>query len=91
MDFSFFCVILRKMPDETVSLRCFGCRCPGVRIERIFDMAEKIKVGVWGLGRAGYGMHLPELDRFPELFEIVAGCDISEERRRSSSISKLSL
>ncbi len=54
-------------------------------------MAEKIKVGVWGLGRAGYGMHFPELDRFPELFEIVAGCDISEERREASAKKKPNL
>ena len=42
---------------------------------------EKIKVGVLGLGRAGYRMHFPELERFPELFEIVAGCDNDPERR----------
>ena len=44
---------------------------------------ERIKVGIWGLGRAGWGMHCPELDRFPKLFEIVAGCDLEAERTRS--------
>ena len=44
---------------------------------------ERIKVGIWGLGRAGWGMHCPELDRFPKLFEIVAGCDLEVERTRS--------
>ena len=41
---------------------------------------KKIKVGIWGLGRAGYGMHLPETQQFPELFEVVAACDIARER-----------
>lgn len=37
---------------------------------------SKIKVGIWGAGRAGYGMHIGEISKFPELFEIVAVCDI---------------
>lgn len=41
---------------------------------------KKIKVGIWGLGRAGFGMHIPEIARFPEMFEIVAGCDIAKDR-----------
>lgn len=44
-------------------------------------MSQKIKVGIWGLGRAGNGMHISEIERFPELFEIVSGCDNSLERR----------
>lgn len=43
-------------------------------------MANRIRVGVWGLGRAGQGMHFGELGQFPELYEIVAGCDIDPER-----------
>jgi predicted dehydrogenase len=39
-------------------------------------MADKIKVGILGIGRAGYGMHTAEIDRFPDLFEIVAAADI---------------
>ena len=38
-------------------------------------MAEKIKVGILGLGRAGKGMHMYEMDKYPDLFEVVAGCD----------------
>jgi scyllo-inositol 2-dehydrogenase (NADP+) len=41
---------------------------------------KKIKVGIWGLGRAGFGMHIPEIERFPEMFEIVAGCDTAQDR-----------
>ncbi len=41
---------------------------------------KKIKVGIWGLGRAGYGMHSHEIAFFPEMFELVAGCDIEETR-----------
>lgn len=41
---------------------------------------KKIKVGVWGLGRAGWGMHCAELDLCPDKFEIVAGCDVDVAR-----------
>ena len=42
--------------------------------------AEKIKVGIWGLGRAGFGMHIGELNGFPEEFVITAGCDVDQAR-----------
>ncbi len=44
--------------------------------------AEKnpIKVGIWGLGRAGWGMHCYEIGQFPDEFTIVAGCDLEEDR-----------
>jgi predicted dehydrogenase len=45
---------------------------------------KKIKVGIWGLGRAGYGMHIPEIEKFPEMFEIIAGCDIDKERIKAA-------
>ena len=38
-------------------------------------MKQKIKVGILGLGRAGFCMHFPEISRYPELFTIVAGAD----------------
>ena len=41
---------------------------------------SKFKVGIWGLGRAGWGMHTKELDLFKDEFEIVAGCDVDAER-----------
>lgn len=37
---------------------------------------NKIKVGIWGAGRAGYGMHIGEIEKNSEMFEIVACCDI---------------
>lgn len=44
-------------------------------------MAEKIKVGVLGLGRAGRGMHLNELNKYyKDKFEFVAGCDKDPEQ-----------
>ena len=43
-------------------------------------MAEKIKVGILGLGRAGRGMHMSEMGRYPDKFEIVAGCDIDPDQ-----------
>ena len=46
-------------------------------------MSVKIRVGIWGLGRAGNSMHVRELLLFPEQFEIVAGCDTSEDRRQA--------
>ncbi len=43
--------------------------------------AKKIRVGVWGLGRAGWCMHCcNELDRFSDEFEVVAGCDVEKDR-----------
>ena len=43
-------------------------------------VAKKIKVGVWGLGRAGTTMHLPELKRYSEriawLWSIIEPGDI---------------
>ena len=45
---------------------------------------KKIKVGIWGLGRAGYCMHISEASRFPEMFEIVAGCDLAKDRLKAS-------
>ncbi|HPN84416.1 MAG TPA: Gfo/Idh/MocA family oxidoreductase, partial [Victivallales bacterium] len=45
---------------------------------------KKIKVGVWGLGRAGLGMHVPGMGKFPEMFEIVAGCDIDKDRLKAA-------
>lgn len=48
-------------------------------------MAEKIRVGIWGLGRAGNTMHIPELGLFPEMFEIVAGCDWDASRREAAA------
>ncbi len=48
-------------------------------------MNERIKVGIWGLGRAGHMMHFPELQRYPELYEIAAGCDTDLERREAAA------
>ena len=47
-------------------------------------MADRIRVGVWGLGRAGNGMHFYELGLYPDLYEVVAGCDIDVERREAA-------
>lgn len=41
---------------------------------------EKIRVGIWGLGRAGIGMHLKEFKAFEKEFEVVAGCDVDPAR-----------
>lgn len=48
-------------------------------------MNKKINVGIWGLGRAGNSMHISEIRRYPELFEIAAGCDTAEDRRQAMS------
>ena len=47
-------------------------------------MAEKtpIGIGIVGLGRAGWGMHGPELENFKDRFRIVAACDVDAEHRR---------
>mgnify|MGYP004548181059 FL=1 len=43
---------------------------------------ERIRLGILGLGRAGYGMHLAELAGKEDKFEIYAVCDLVPERRR---------
>ena len=44
------------------------------------SVVRKIKVGIWGLGRAGSTMHVPELKRYAAFFEPVAACDLIPER-----------
>ncbi len=39
-----------------------------------------IRLGIWGLGRAGWCMHCGELEKFKDEFEIVAGCDLEQDR-----------
>ena len=39
-----------------------------------------IRIGIWGLGRAGWSMHCGELEKFKDEFEIVAGCDLEQDR-----------
>lgn len=46
-------------------------------------MSKKIKVGIWGLGRAGIRMHVPEIKGYPNLFEVVAGYDTDASRREA--------
>ena len=43
-------------------------------------MADKIKVGILGIGRAGWGMHCRDLTKYSELFEITAACDVKQDR-----------
>ncbi|MBF0245312.1 MAG: Gfo/Idh/MocA family oxidoreductase [Planctomycetes bacterium] len=42
---------------------------------------KPVKVGIIGLGRAGYGMHCGELEPRGKKFTIVAGCDILKSKR----------
>lgn len=43
---------------------------------------KPIGIGIVGLGRAGWGMHGPELQGKEERFRIVAACDLDADRRR---------
>lgn len=43
-------------------------------------MANPIKIGLVGIGRAGWGMHCEEIENKKEMFEIAAACDILPER-----------
>lgn len=45
------------------------------------NYSSPIRMGIVGLGRAGWGMHCAELDKYPNLFKIVAVCDPLKERR----------
>ena len=42
--------------------------------------SKKIRIGIAGIGRAGWGMHCSELDKYKNLYEIVAACDIEQDR-----------
>lgn len=44
--------------------------------------AKPIGIGIVGLGRAGWGMHVPELQGKEDKFRIVAGCDPDAGQRR---------
>lgn len=44
-----------------------------------------IKTAIVGIGRAGWNMHCPELDKRPDKFTIIAACDIEPERQRRMS------
>ena len=41
---------------------------------------EKVRVGLWGVGRAGWTMHRKEVNRFSDMLEIVGCCDVIPER-----------
>jgi len=44
-------------------------------------MAKKpVRIGIWGLGRAGWGMHCNEIDQYKDELKVVAGCDQLQER-----------
>lgn len=43
-------------------------------------LSNPIKIGLVGLGRAGAGMHCPELAGKEDQFQIVAACDVIPER-----------
>jgi len=45
----------------------------------------KIKVGLVGIGRAGWGMHRRELEKLPRLFKVVAACDVDRKRCRQAA------
>ena len=41
---------------------------------------KPITVGIWGIGRAGWGMHCPEIGHYADYFKIVAACDVEADR-----------
>ena len=47
---------------------------------------NKIKVGIIGLGRAGWGMHVSELKAFSDMFEITAVCDVDFKRAQAMKV-----
>ena len=58
-------------------------------------MTQPIRIGIAGLGRAGWGMHCRELAGKEDLFQIVAACDVLPlafgVQKRVVSLSKGSL
>jgi len=45
---------------------------------------EKIKVGIAGLGRSGWNIHVNLLSQIPDFYQIVAVCDPDEKRRKEA-------
>ncbi|MDF2685679.1 MAG: gfo/Idh/MocA family oxidoreductase [Clostridia bacterium] len=45
-------------------------------------MSNPIKIGIVGLGRAGWAMHCSELENKKDNFQIVAACDLEPDRRQ---------
>ena len=43
-------------------------------------MDKKVKVGIWGLGRAGHNMHTREIEANKDKLEVIAVCDIDAAR-----------
>ncbi len=43
-------------------------------------MNKPIKIGVVGLGRAGAGFHIPDMENMTDKYQVVAVCDIIPER-----------
>lgn len=56
-------------------------KASGSTAKKAGNNIRPIKVGIVGLGRAGYGMHCPELERHAKHFTIVAGCDPLKAKR----------
>lgn len=48
-------------------------------------MGNQVKIGIVGLGRAGYGMQCQELKGKEGMFKIVATCDIIKERTEQAN------
>ena len=44
---------------------------------------DPIRIGIAGIGRAGWGMHCPELETRKDLFQFVAACDVIPERNQA--------
>ena len=45
-------------------------------------MDEIVRVGIAGLGRSGWNIHALTLESLPEMYQVVAGCDLDPERRQ---------
>ncbi len=45
-------------------------------------MREPIRLGLVGMGRAGWGMHIPEISGKKDMFKVVAACDAIPDRNQ---------
>lgn len=53
-------------------------------VEKEMEMKGKVKVGIAGLGRSGWGIHAMTLDALPEKYTVVAVSDPEEKRRKEA-------
>ena len=76
------CILMETSPGMVFRLHHLSAGT-GNTAKKSWNIMDKIKVGVIGLGRAGFGMHVSEMKTFSDMFEITAVCDVDLKRAKA--------